>query len=547
MGLLDRIFRSASPATPAETAADRQAWLDRTITAAASQVQVHMHAAIRQAARSFEAAETPAWTDSWPTHCGAINQDLQMQLPTLIARARGIARNNEWAIKYLADLHDNTCGDTGIRMQSRLKKPGPAGKPISDPDANTALEALWEKFWSRPDVAGYTGRQLEDLALNALETDGAILYRLRPGAGPLGFQIQLLPVTLLDTTLNRDWGTNRIRMGIEINNDNAPVAYWLLLADPNDSPTSYITVGRHVRIPAAEIRHYYHVQEVGQLRGVPGLVNGARRIWLTKAFEESAAVASINAARREGFFKSIDGEAPSGFADQIVSATLDAAKAAGKELTPEEVRQIMAAAEKYNTTMPGQFDTLPQGYDFTPFESKWPNVSAEGFVKSHLRAWCSARGVSYTSIGNDLESVNYSSAQVGMTAERYHYQRLQADLIAWLHASIFEVALPYLLLRAPGTLKYNRLPDYLAAAAFQGRRWEPIDPHKGAAANEILLRAKLISRRRIWLNAAQDPDEMQAEIDEDIARNGPIASPNQPAPTAAHDPADGSADPAKTT
>lgn len=546
MGFLDRIFRSAPPA---ETAADRQAWLDRTITAAAGQVQVQMHTAIRQAARSFEAAETPAWTDSWPTHCGAINQDLQMQLPTLIARARGIARNNEWAIKYLSDLHDNTCGDTGIRLQSRLKKPGPAGKPVSDTDANAALEALWEKFWARPDVAGYTGRQLEDLALNALETDGAILYRLRPGAGPLGFQVQLLPTTLLDTTLNRDWGSNRIRMGIEINNDNAPVAYWLLLADPNDSPTSYITVGRHVRIPAAEIRHGFHVQEVGQLRGVPGLVNGARRIWLTKAFEESAAVASINAARREGFFKSVDGEAPSGFADQIVSATLDAAKASGKELTPEEVRQIMAAAEKYNTTMPGQFDTLPQGYDFTPFESKWPNVSAEGFVKSHLRAWCSARGVSYTSIGNDLESVNYSSAQVGMTAEREHYKRLQADLIGWLHASIFEAALPYLLLRSPGILKYSRLPDYLAAASFQGRRWAPIDPHKGATANEILLRAKLTSRRRIWLDAGLDPDEMETEVEEDLARFGPIATPNQPASSAAQDAADGGTDPAadKTT
>lgn len=537
MGLLSRFFRSAPPA---ETAADRQAWLDRTISTAANQVQVQVHAALRQSARrSFEAAETPAWTDSWPTHCGAINQDLQMQLPTLISRARGIGRNNEWAIKYLSDLHDNVCGDTGIRLQARLKKPGPGGALVSDSDANAALEKLWADFWKQPDVAGYTGRQVEDLALNSLELDGAILYRLRPGAGPMGFQIQLLPVTLIDVTLNRDWGRNRIRMGVEFTDDNSVVALWLLLADPNDAPSNYITVGRHVRIPIAEIRHCFTPWEIGQLRGVPGLVAGARRIWLTKAFEESAAVASINAARREGFFKSIDGEAPNGFADQIVSATLDAAKAAGKELTAAEVQQIMASAEKFNTTMPGQFDTLPANYDFINFESKWPNVSAEGFVKGHLRAWCSARGVSYTSIGNDLESVNYSSAQVGITAEREHYKRLQADLIDYLHAQVFAAALPYLLLRAPSILKVSRLPDYLAAASWLGRRWKPIDPHKGAASDEIRLRTRVTTRRRIWLEDGLDPDEMQAEVDEDIARNGPIATPNQPAPSAAQDGAEG--------
>ena len=35
-----------------------------------------------------------------------------------------------------------------------------------------------------------------------------------------------------------------------------------------------------------------------------------------------------------------------------------------------------------------------------------------------LRGWAAARGASYVSLGNDLSDVNYSSAQVGIIAER---------------------------------------------------------------------------------------------------------------------------------
>jgi len=511
-----------------ETAADRSAWIDTTVRAAATHVQAQILAANRSAARSFESAETPSWTDSWPTECGAINQDLQAHLPTLISRARGFGRNNEWAQKYLLDLHDNVCGATGIRLQMRAKLPARSGqKPAADTETNAALEASWARLCKQIDVAGYTMLQAEKLALESLERDGAILYRLRPGAGPLGFQIQLLPVTLLDVNLNRDWGGNRIRMGVEINDDGLPVAYWLQLAKSGDAPAGYVTSGRHIRIPAAEIRHYFEVREVGQLRGIPGLSAGGRRLWLTKSFEESAAVASVNAARRQGFFYSPNGEAPRGFADQIVSATLDAAKAAGKELSPDEVAQIMAAAEKYNTTVPGQFDTLPLGYQFQAFESQWPNVSADAFTKSNLRAWSSARGVSYNTIGNDLESVNYSSAQVGIIPERERYKSRQTDLINWLHTEVFAAALPYLILNAGPAVSIRRQADYLAAATFQGRRWSAIDPVKGAASDDTRLKNRTTSRRRIWAEQGLDPDEMEAEIFEDVEKFGPLEGTSQ--------------------
>lgn len=522
MGLLSRLFSRG------ESAADRGAWLDSAIQGAAARAHDRYLQDMRSAQRSFEAAETPAWTESWPTHAAAINEDLSRQLPTLWARSCGLARNNEWAQRYLIELDDNVLGPNGMTLQMRLKKRGPDGEEVEDKVANAALEGAFERWGERDcEASGLSWFEVETLALNSLARKGELLYRLRPGSGPMRFQIQLLDPVLLDVTLNRTWGGNRIRMGKEIDDAGKPVAYWLQLARQGDTPSDYITVGRHVRVPAEEIRHFYLVEEVGQLRGIPWLTVGARRLWMLHDFEESAAVASSNAAKRQGFFFSPNGDAPPGFADTIISSVLDAAKASGKVLTPDEIQAITAAAEKYATTVPGQFDTLPQGYQFQAFESKWPNINADTYVKQQVRGWAAARGMSYVSIGNDLEAVNYSSAQVGILGEREHHKKTQTRLRNWLHREVFAAALPYLVLATPA-LHGARIDEYLTAATWQPRRWAPLDPLKAAKANETNLRLKLTSRRRLQLQQGEDPDEIAAEVAEEEKLYGPIdAAPVQ--------------------
>ena len=509
MGLLDRLFKR-------ETAAERAEWINSAVQAIGQRAigQQIMHK------RSFEAAETPAWTDSWPTHSAPINDDLSRQLVTMRARARGIARNNEWATNYLIKLDDNVLGANGIVLQMRLKKRD--GSP--DKKINDLLESAWTRLCETIDVSGMSFREVESLTLAALPQDGEMLYRFRSGSGPMGWQMQLLPNDLLDISLHRDWMGNRVRMGVEINNDGLPVAHWLLAAKAGDQPSDYITVGRHIRVPADKIRHRFLRRETGQLRGYPWLSAGSRRLWMLSDFEQAAAVASSNAAKRQGFFYTPDGEAPAGFADHIISGVLEAAKASGKVLSPDEIRAITSAAEKYTTTMPGQYDTLPTGTQFITNDSKWPDVSADGYVKQQVRGWAAARGMSYVSAGNDLEAVNYSSARVGIIEEREHYKTVQSLMTRWLHAEIFRAALPYMILLEPG-LNADHHDRYLAAATWQPRRWAGIDPAKEATANETNLRNKLTSRRRIILERGEDPDEIAAEIKEEIALYGEIANP----------------------
>jgi len=521
MGLLARLFG------PRETATERHAWIESTTRGIAAQVQTRVAGDMRAAKRSFETAETTPYTESWSTASIHINEDLARQLPTLWSRATGLARNNEWAQRYLIELDDNVLGPHGMRLQMRMT--GADG--AQDTALNNLLEGGWKRWGEHCEKSGLTWAEVETLALHTLVRKGEILIRLRPGAGPMGFQIQVLDPMLLDVTLNRQFGGNRIRMGVEIDDDGLALAYWLQMQKVGDAMTGYIAVGRHVRVPASEIIHHYLVEEPTQLRGIPWLTVGARRLWLTHDFEESAAVASSNAAKRQGFFVSPNGDAPPGFADTIVSSVLDAAKAAGKVLTPDEIQAITAAAEKYASTVPGQFDTLPQGYDFRPFESVWPNINADTYVKGQLRGWFAARGMSYVSGGNDLESVNYSSAQVGIIAEREHHKKTQVRLRDWLHNEVFAAALPYIILRTRGLLA-SRMQDYLDAATWQPRRWVPIDPLKAAKANETNLGLKLTSRRRLILERGEDPDEILAEVTEEEQTFGPVPGPPQATPSA---------------
>lgn len=518
MGMFDFLRRRETPANRAE-------WLQGAIRTAAGVVQHQQIVGLRQAQRSFTAAETPAWVDSWPTTAGPINDDLARQLPTLRARARAAARNDEWAIGYMLRLDDNVLGEHGMPLQMRLKLPDGS----SDKTNNRRLEDAYTDWGRECEITGLSIREVESLALAAGPEDGELLYRWRIGAGKYRIQLQLLDPALIDVNLRRDWGGNRVRMGVEIDNDGRPVAYWLKAVKAGEDATA-MAIGPHVRIPASEIRHRFVRRHIGQLRGYPWLSGGARRLWMLHDFEEAAAVASSNAAKRQGFFTSVDGEAPAGFADVIVSSVLEAAKAQGKVLSPEEIQQITAAAEKYSTTMPGQFDTLPQGYDFKPFESKWPDVSADGYVKQQLRGWSAARGMSYFAVGNDLEGVNYSSANVGIVPDRDHFKRIQGILRSWLHDDIRATVLPYLVAATPG-LRPAMLATYQAAAYFPGRRWAHVDPTKTANANDTDLKNRLTSRRRILLAMNEDPDEIFAEIDEEERRFGPpVGNASKPDP-----------------
>ena len=540
------------PNRPEVHADRRRSWLDQAIVSAASRVDTDRHQRLHSASRLLETAESPPWVTTWPSSVAHLNADLRSAWTTLASRSTNLARNNEWAARWLIQLRDNVLGANGVRLQCRIAK---ARSTAQHTAANAAIEAAWQDWGKRGncEASGLSWRQVEALSLQTLARTGEIFYRILRGAGPWGFQIQMLDPWALDLNLNAANGKTRIVMGVELDDFGKPIAYHLRVNGPNIDPYSLAgsAGANHVVLPARDVRHFFAIEEPGQVRGVPWLSIGARRLWMAQKFEEAVSVASTNSAQRLGFFVSPTGDAPAGFADQIISSVLDQARAAGKLLTPEEVQQLTAAAEKYSTTVPGQYDTIPAGYDFRQYDSPWPNVESGEYVKSMIRGWTAARGASYHTIGNDLEGVNYSSARVGILDEREHYKVIQQDLIDWLHSEVIAEWMPIATLKTTG-LQSSRVAEYIAACTWRPRRWAGIDPLKEAQANESELTYGLTSRTRIILERGDDPEEIASEREQDeelfgelpgeLTASGQALSEEQPGEDSQTDPTAGDPD-----
>lgn len=521
MGFLQRIFGRR------ESVQTRAQWLERT-------VHNVVQAAAAQHARSgaFDAAETHPWSEAWDTADINLNDALASRLGVLRGRAKTLGRNNEWARRYLWLSKSNVLGPAGIQLRMTLDKRN--GEP--NDRINNLIEGGWRHFGKRGhcDLTGtLTWRQVEKLALLCREREGEFLIRLVNG-GPHGLLLHVLNPAVLDVNLRGEHQSRRIRMGVEIDDVGAPVAYWLLTVQPGEDLFSGVpAVGRrHVRVPAAEIIHGFDKEEPDQLRGYPSLTVGAERLHLLKDFERSAAVASANSAKRAGFFYTPTGEAPDGFADHLISSVLEQARAEGRELSVDELQALRDAASKFNTLVPGQFDTLPHGVQFAKFDSDYPNVNYNEYTKACVRGFSAGLGMSYATHGNDLEAVNYSSARVGIVDEREVYKFRQVELAEELHERVAPAWLARAMLaHAPfRSLSYDRLEQYVDAMSWQPRRWVGIDPVKEAQANEINLRLRLTSRRRIIRERAEDPDEIEREIAEEEDRYGALDAENMPRP-----------------
>jgi lambda family phage portal protein len=140
---------------------------------------------------------------------------------------------------------------------------------------------------------------------------------------------------------------------------------------------------------------------------------------------------------------------------------------------------------------PGTFETLSAGSEIKSFDPQHPNANFGSFSKCMLRGIAMAGDVSYHTLTGDLESVNYSSARVGLLDERDGYTVLQDEFIrgfcepvfrAWLMAQSVLGAIPL-------SIEEARTFDEVI---WRARRWSWVDPQKeiGAAAQAVALRVR---------------------------------------------------------
>lgn len=445
---------------------------------------------------SYQGAVSNRLTADWVlASIKSADQEVRGDLRTLRARARELARNNDTASRYLGLVEDNVVGHEGIRLQAQVRNM----EGDQDEELNRQIERAWKR-WGEPEQTTVDGRlgwvDVQKKAIRSVAQDGEALIRMVTGfrGNDFGFALHLLDPDQLDHTLNRDAGRgprgerrNAIRMGVEVDSWNRPVAYHLW----NHHPSEYGEPEKErVRVPADEIIHLYQGERVAQTRGITWFAPALYKLKMVDGYEEAELVASRMAAAKGGFFKK-DPE--------------------GTDLDPNQE----SSEQRITMEMePGLMDQLPPGWSFQPWDPEHPTSAFKSFHKAMVRGIANGLGVSYTTLANDLEDVNFSSIRAGLLNERDAWRSIQKWLIRHFHQRVYRAWLPWALttgqLEAPLTDR-SKLED----VRWLPRGWPWVDPIKDLQAAAMAVRLGLDSRQRLAGEQGRDFNEVLDDIAEE--------------------------------
>lgn len=418
------------------------------------------------------------------------DQEIRGDLITLRARSRELVRNNDTASRYKGLVEENVVGDEGIRLQSQVKDQ--QGKLALE--LNQRIENAWNGWAEAPDVTGQLHwTELQSLVVGSVAQDGEGLVRMIGGysGNRFRFALHLMDPDQLDQDFHRDPGTapdgsvrNEVRMGVERDEWGRPVAYhcW------DHHPTEYSGRGRErIRIPADEIIHLFRPGRVNQTRGIPWYTPALYKLHMVGKYEEAEIVASRMAAAKGGFF------------EKTADAAVPDPNTKGSE------KPIRFEIE------PGKMDALPVGWTFSQWDPQHPTTAFKDFHKAMVRGIASGLGVSYTSLSNNLEDINYSSIRAGLLNERDAWRKVQKWLIHRYQHRVFREWMKWAV--TSGALQLPTMQvDRWARARWQPRGWPWVDPLKDIQAAAMERRMGLNSLTRIAAERGRDIEEVFREI-----------------------------------
>lgn len=449
------------------------------------------------AMRSFSGAAVSRLTNDWSPGISTPDAELHGSLVEMRKRSRDLERNNDFVRRYLKLLENNVLGANGIQLQMKVRE----RKQIKgvwtetyDTLANSIIEEAWWR-WTRP-IHCHIGGQLSffDLCVVALRStarDGAILFRKHYTVnGKNGFALEPLEADHLDTDHNyssRSDGSY-ISLGVEYSDTGKVVAYHLLRNHPGDGWVLTPKGKWRERVPANRILHLFKPERFGQSTGFPWIASGIMNLRHLEKYIEAEVVAARVAAAKMGFL------------------------VPGPNAPPVQYTgETDANGAKYMEVDPGSIEKLPLGWDFKSFDPTHPNAIFPEFVKAQLRSIAAGLGVSYTSLANDLEGVNYSSIRAGLLEEREEWKALQRWFIDWFITPIFEEWLQLSLGSEALPLPLSKF-DKFNMPEWKARRWAWTDPLKDIQASVIAIEKGLASRRSIIAEGGGDVEDTFADI-----------------------------------
>jgi lambda family phage portal protein len=427
--------------------------------------------------RTYQGGIPTNLTADWSIAQTSANQELRRSLRNLRARSRELARNKGVMKKFLSMIAANVVGPNGIVLRVTFDPHGNS-TPERDLQLSQEIEAAF-KEWSKPENCSASGNMSfagqQWFAVRSMARDGEFLCREIAADNPFGYALQFRDPAWLDETYNQVLPNgNRVLMSVELDDVDRPVTYWLTRPASDYLYPEYDPHNprRRTPFPASEIIHKFLVTEdEAQTRGVPWAHAAMDDIHILGGLVDAELVASRAGACVTDYFLPPENE------DQ---------GDAGEDL-PSEF-QVGAVRE----LEPGVAQILPAGWKVESNDPKHPNTNISAFVKEVKRDIASALEVSFESLANDRENVNYSSIRAGLLDERDSWRMLQAFMTQHFCHRVFQNWLKAAMLSGAVTLSlrdFERVRDN-----WRPRGWDWVDPLKDVQAAILAIMNGLESR-----------------------------------------------------
>jgi lambda family phage portal protein len=402
--------------------------------------------------------------------------ELAHSLMMLRSRSRQLLRDSAYAQRAQVVVVNNVIG-SGVGMQAMANTTrGGSNTPLND-----SIESAFAE-WAAAEQC-HTGGQvhlhdLERLAMCEVFEAGEVLIRKhyqRFGNSrvPLGLEIiesERLANELVDpgSLVGLD---NDVRMGVEVDSFQRPVAYWIRRGHPGDIRSRMADAERYERVPAADIWHLRIIKRWPQTRGVPWMHAALRKLDDLNESSQHEVTAARASAAYFGTIKRDDGDRPP---ESDPEAATDHA---AFDISPLTI-QYLDPGETLDFHAPNR-----------------PNAALDGFMRAMLREIAAGCGTSYESLSRDYSQSNYSSSRLALLDDRDTWRVLQQWWLRtfrlplhqlWLQQAVLAGAIQGLPASA-----YASDPARYQAVRFKPRGWQWVDPTKDVAAYKEAIKAGL--------------------------------------------------------
>lgn len=396
------------------------------------------------------------------------------------ARARDLERNSDVMNSVLGAYKRNVIGN-GFQLQAKGRKAG----------VNRELEKLWKR-WCKARNCDVTGVQsLTDMLRMAVvrkKVDGGVLFVKRyTRDGMIPFSLQMLEVDELDSSMIMPRNAkNRVAGGIEFNEYNRPVGYWI-----RQYQLDGYTDAEPVYLKAEDVIFYYTKKRPSQVREMSDMAQTITRIRDVNEFITAVSVKQRIEACLSVFIKKalpVTGIGRAGGSVPEAKFGYD-----GKTLTPGMIKELNAGDEVQVVNPTGQ------------------SADATSFVKLQQRLVGAGQGISYEATSRDMSETNYASARQGAIEDELTFAEEQAQILSILD-EIYETFVISCVLAGLVSASdfWEHKEDYLEHDwIIQPKKW--IDPMKESSATKVAINTGIKTYKQI---AAENGMDWRRQIDD---------------------------------